>query len=194
MNIVHDLDDTHNQMVVKLLEWHNTLYGTTFTFQDVISYNLWDLWGGDSHASIRKFELFYDSEYFENIEIMPGSKKALEELKAHTHYIVTSRPSTLKHQTESWVHKHFPSTFKDIIITNAHAIDGSALKKSEVCDKIGADIVIEDSLDNAIDCDNGKRLILLMDKPWNQSKNLSETIIRVKNWEEALKHIRNYTN
>jgi uncharacterized HAD superfamily protein len=189
---MHDLDDTHNQMVLKLLEWHNTLYGTTFTFNDVVSYHLWHLWGGDRHASIKKFELFYNSDYFDNIEIMSGSKYALEQLKEHTHYIVTSRPSTLKDKTESWVNKHFPSKFKDIIITNAFADGETSLKKSEVCDNIGADIVVEDSLDNAIDCDNGKRLILLFDKPWNQSDTLPKTIIRVKDWEDAVMHIRDF--
>ena len=168
------------------------MYGTSFQFNDVESYHLWDLWGGDRHASMKKFELFYNSEYFDGIEVMPGSIEALQELCTHNNYIVTSRPSALKDKTESWVEKNFPETFSEIIITNAFSNEENFIKKSVVCDRLGANIVLEDSLDNALDCNNGQRLIILFDKPWNQSSNLPKNIIRVKDWDEALRHIRSY--
>lgn len=195
MIIVHDLDDTHNEFVVKLLEWHNSLYGTKYVFEDVRSYDLWHLWGGDRESSIKKVYAFYESKYFDEIKPITGAVDAMDVLDNHDNYVVTSRPSTLEQKTRSFTDKYFAGKFRDILITNGYSLNGHSIKKSVICDRLKADVVIEDSLLNAIECSNGDRLVLLFDKPWNRSDDNIKSmhnIVRVYSWKEAIEHIRDY--
>ena len=67
-------------------------------------------------------------------------------------YVVTARHFILRPSTAFWLHKHFNG-----LITGtkyANFFTKGAKKKSILCKEVGAKIIVEDSLENAIECAN----------------------------------------
>ena len=63
--------------------------------------------------------------------------------------------------------------------------DGKKRTKREVCDELGIDIFIEDSMENAVNIASPTRPVFLLDKPWNQGE-LVGNVKRVKGWEGVM--------
>ena len=68
------------------------------------------------------------------------------------------------------------------------ASNGDSVPKSAICDQKGINLIIEDSLANAYDCVNGKRIVYLMNKPWNAGE-MHDGIIRVDGWKDIIKKL-----
>jgi len=97
--------------------------------------------------------------------------------------IITSKPEYLREQTEIWLQKYFPNSFKSVHFTNSFHRNGSKRAKADVCDKLGVSVYIEDSIENAKAVVAPNREVLLFDTPWNQDVTPPGTI-RVSSWEE----------
>jgi len=108
---------------------------------------------------------------------------------------VTSRQHTIEPHTHKFISAHYPSTFHSInfanhFLTEEEATRLSSKSKTQICKEIGAEILIDDSLNHAHDCaENGIR-VLLFDLGhkygWNKSKSLPKNVNRVKNWKEIV--------
>ncbi|MBS9784399.1 hypothetical protein KGV55_03540 [Candidatus Gracilibacteria bacterium] len=112
------------------------------------------------------------------LEILKILKKAGKEL-----YIITARHSSLKEYTQKYIQKHFPNIFTEIYFAD-HFTENHR-KKSEICKEIGATLLIDDSIENALDCAENDIQAILLKKPWN--KNHSEThknILKIDNWKD----------
>ena len=61
-----------------------------------------------------------------------------------------------------------------------------ATKKSIICKKLWAKIMVEDNLENAVDCASAWMKVFLIDRPWNQDydKKKHKWIIKVSGWNE----------
>lgn len=100
-------------------------------------------------------------------------------------YAITARPQITQKQTLKWINEHFPNTFKGVYFTNLFLPEGAVKKnKSLVCLEVGAEMMIEDHLEFAIDCSSQGIKVFLLDYSWNQSENLPENVQRVKSWKE----------
>ena len=124
---------------------------------------------------------------------MPGAKEGIDALlkKGYELHLVTSRPEVIKPQTEKWIKAHFPGKFTDLhhaFNPNIHKKD-SKKKKWEICKEIGAGVLIEDFLPNAIGCSENGIKVYLMDAPWNQVEDLPENVVRVKSWKEIVEKV-----
>ncbi len=105
-------------------------------------------------------------------------KKAGKEL-----HVVTARHSDLREYTQKYIQKHFPNIFTEIYFAD-HFTENHR-KKSEICEEIGATLLIDDSIENALDCAENDIQAILLKKPWN--KNRSEThknIFKIDNWKD----------
>jgi len=190
MRIGVDIDDVLADFMFPLVNYHNEKYGTTFVRDDFTSFNLWETWGGTPEEAIDKVFQFYDSPDFHQIGIVAGASEALEVLKKnHELSIITARPEILRAQTIDWIERHFPNTFSEIHIANKFSKTGPQLTKREICERNSIHLLIDDSIENAFQCANAERKILLLVRPWNQSEKLPASIIRVFSWEEIVQHI-----
>lgn len=66
--------------------------------------------------------------------------------------MVTARHFVLRFATGIWLYINYKHIFNSIEFANFFT--RFSTKKSEICKKLGATIIIEDSLENAIDCAN----------------------------------------
>lgn len=99
--------------------------------------------------------------------------------------VVTGRNSlTTKEYTQQRIEKHFPELFSDIVFANHYGKDH--MKKSVLCKKIGATTLIEDCLENVIECAEEGISWIVLAKPRNAhyDKSVHENIQRVQSRDE----------
>lgn len=191
MLVAIDLDDVLADTINAFIQFHNKKYGTTFVRNDFFSYYWEDIWGGTREDAIRKFFEFTKTPYFETLPPVPGSQDGVAFLKRkHDLIVVTSRQHELTTHTKKWIKKHFNNIFRDIYITNHphFARSGKTKTKREVCDELGVQILIEDSIGYATECVTDDRKIFLLNTPWNQDDTSHPNIYRVNSWKELIKH------
>ncbi len=193
MKIGVDLDDVLACFVQDLLTFHNRQYNTRIQLEEVVSYRLQHVWGGTEEDTRNKIIEFYNSPEFDNMGIVPGSKSGVKSINSKNElFIITARPHYMADKTHAWVKQYFPNKFSEVYMTAQFASDGSKIPKSKVCSDLGVKIMIDDCLDYALDCASPDRLVLLLDKPWNQTKELPEGIKRVYSWEDIAAVVKSY--
>jgi uncharacterized HAD superfamily protein len=190
-----DMDEVLCHFVPKLIDFHNETYKTEIKFEGFHNYAFHKVWGGTPEETTQKVNLFFESPHFKSLPRVKNSFETLLKLKDRcTFVIVTSRQTALKEITLRYVEEHFPDIFDDIMLGNHYGETGTKLSKPEMCQKVGATILIDDSLLYAQDCSkNGIKTILFGNYPWNQSKHdLHELIVRVSGWEDVESEIRKH--
>jgi len=190
MKIGIDLDGILADFLSALIKYHNLTYGTKLKKDQFLSYGFWKIWGGTEDEAIQKLCDFYETPFFKNIQPVFGAKKAISTLRQNNDlFIVTSRPDDVVDKTLEWVNNHFPNTFTDICFANNYFGGGASKTKTQICDEIGVNILIEDSMEYAIECVNSKRKIFLLDYPWNQHPELPQGIRRFLSWDEIVQAV-----
>ena len=111
--------------------------------------------------------------------------------KIHQKYelhIITARADFLADATKRMLAQYFPNIFSTVEFTNHYG--KTARTKAQVCQELGAELLIEDSLHHAqtvAAC--GVTVLLFGDYPWNQTANLPKNVVRVRNWREVIKYL-----
>jgi uncharacterized HAD superfamily protein len=193
MKIGIDLDDVLADMVPMFTEYHNDIYGTTLTKDDVWSYKFWDVLNVSQEEAVKRVYAFERSSRLMDLKPIPGAKRAVDSLheKNHDLCIVTARDSEFSDITRHWLAKHFPNVFSDIHFANHYSKVSTMKSKGDICREIGASMMIDDSFDNAVSChgvcDDG---VLLFDAPWNTNEQLPNGMNRVFSWDDVLEKIR----
>ncbi|KAI8353997.1 hypothetical protein BD560DRAFT_408129 [Blakeslea trispora] len=183
--IAVDLDQTLAHTLESLVKWHNDTYCTNYSVADFNTYDYWKVWGGTREESCMKVREFYESEHFEQIEpIRDFALEALKMLKRRnfTLVIITSRQQFIASKTKKFVDKHYPGIFESIYFCNldlssAEQLEYISKPKSLICQEIGVDVLIDDSLDHALECSSLGINILLYDRKgqyrWNHEERLT---------------------
>ena len=190
MIIGFDLDDILLRFQDTMRMYHNETYGTNYTEEHDIIWNLWERWHCSPEESIKRLKDFFVHEYHYNAPPLPGSIEGIKSLKKnHKLFIVSAKPEELREKTLEWLDKHFPNMFEELIFTKP-LYDPQKQNKSEVCKTLGIEIFVEDALHNAYDVAKVGIPVLLLDMPWNRNqKDLPEGVTRVFSWPEIVQKI-----
>jgi uncharacterized HAD superfamily protein len=195
MKIAIDIDDVLLQFVPTMIKYLNATYKTNLTVEEFVSYHFWEVWGGTREEAIQKVNDFHNTSYFDQIPPVTGALEAVQQLKKNNElFIITSRPYYMIPKTQKCIDHYFPNSFKEIHFTNQYSAEGSHVTKGDICNKLNIEVLIEDSLQFALDSCVPGRKVLLMNRPWNASPELPEGIIRINSWEDALAQISTYQN
>ncbi|KAI8379740.1 uncharacterized protein BYT42DRAFT_569868 [Radiomyces spectabilis] len=177
--IAVDLDQTLARTLEALAEWHNAVYDTDLSVHDFHTYDFSQVWGGSKEEQYDKIRKFYESDQFHRI--LPIDDFALEALKMLKRrrfqlIIVTSRQQFIAEQTKKFVDRHYPGLFESIYFCNseltvAEQVEYISKPKSAICQEVGVDVLIDDSLEHALDCASLGIEVLLYDRKgeyrWN---------------------------
>ena len=190
--IAVDLDEVLTETTHALLKSkRNRINWKKITWDEVSSHDLWK--NQKIKISKRKlvwilFWLLLGAGIWNKIDPVVGAKTKLKEFKKKWYklYIVTARHFSLTFSTWIRIYKNYKSIFDGIKFANSFTKSRFSKKKSEICKKLWADIIIEDNLENAIECANEGIKVYLIDKPWNQAydKKKHKWIIKVNSWSE----------
>ncbi|GJJ76606.1 hypothetical protein EMPS_08965 [Entomortierella parvispora] len=197
--IAVDLDEVLAKTSLAIADWHNVTYGTTLTLTDFISYDYTKIWGGTREESINKWRTFFDSPYFLKVEPVEGSLETLKLLKSRRFslVIVTARQQFVADLTKKFVDRHYPGIFESIYFANHFLTEQEKMTfiskpKSVICRDVHAQLLIDDSLENAIEVSKAGIPVLLFDLngsyKWNKladGQELPEKVTRVKSWKDV---------
>jgi 5'(3')-deoxyribonucleotidase len=103
--------------------------------------------------------------------------------------IVTARSnqeSWKVERTHGWVQKHFPFiSSEDIHFVNHYATESQP--KSVICTNLGISLMIDDSIENAIDLCEHNISCILLDKPWNRHIRFEHPLFyRAEGWNDII--------
>lgn len=189
MIIATDTDECLAQYITAFCLWHNEKYGTRLKEEDFTEWDISKTIGTTRQEELRRLYEFHKSTYFFAIQPVPGSVRGTKTLKerGNTLFVTTGRQLELRVETHEWIGLYYPEVFSGIQLGNHHSLNNQPKKpKSEMCDELEADALIEDTLATAIECAKPGRRVLLMNRPWNQNGKLPDGVQRVYSWEEIV--------
>lgn len=186
-----DFDDVLFDCNSALRTFHNKRYGTKLTRHDHFSYWLGEVWKCPEEEAIRRVNEFFFSPEHTHAQPLPFAQEALRMLnETYDVTIVTSRPENVRDLTLVWLNEHFPKLYSHAYFTGEFD-HSKTLRKSDVCNQIRAEYLVEDSLFHAYDVANTETKVLLLDAPWNQ-ESIPPTIHRVHSWKVILEHLSKF--
>ncbi len=199
--IASDLDEVLGQFLKSFIAYYNRTHSTSFAFSDFNSYNFSTVLNRP-HDEIQSvvYEYFQAPEFLEEYEPLPGATEGFQELReicdSNVH-VVTARPAFVEAETQKFLASHFGLSSDALHIGNHHPVPNCTKptrKKSEICQAIGAKVLIDDCLEYAIDCaENANIPVVLFD--WNGSYGWNKTpedftlhplITRVTSWSDVV--------
>lgn len=190
MKIAIDLDDVLANTTASLLNFINSSTNQLpISSASLENAPYWNFLGQTREEANENFFAFTNTDHFRNIEPFPEAVVAIEKLaKEHTLFIISGRPLFIKQDSEEWIKKYFPGKFSGVYFTNnrLNKEDFSAYwgrPKAEICDEIGAEVLIDDLAEYARSSEHIK--VYLIDKPWNKDAKLDHAK-RVGCWGEIL--------
>lgn len=185
-----DMDSVIAEIIRPIDLFHNRKYGTSVSYDDHTSYDLRLYWNCSLEDMYSRIFEFYDSPEFKDTKPVAGSQRALTLLaRDHELHLITARPYDVEEQSRRWLAKHFPRIFKEIHHTNLISKGGKgvSVKKSEICLKMGATVMIDDHIDYILDCAENNITSYLFSAPWNKDKKTNHPHIKhVAGWEEVV--------
>ncbi|KAJ3212408.1 hypothetical protein HDU83_005786 [Entophlyctis luteolus] len=199
-----DMDEVLCATNQALIDFHNANYDTQLEMKDFVSYNYEEIWGGTRKQAIDKVRLFYASDHFsERMQVVPGARVALETLKDwYDLVVVTARQEVVHQETHLFLRSHFPDIFTDVHFANHYLTPEEAARmvsktKGELCQEVGAKILIDDSLQHARECAAKGIRVFLFDHEgeygWNKlpdGMHLPDNVSRVHKWDEVVEALR----
>ena len=128
-----------------------------------------------------------------SISVKPydGAIEAVAKLKQkYDLQVITARHPLFKRATIKWIKKYFPSDFTAIDFVHYKTPFGPKSLKSEICKRIGAEIILDDKMTNALDCSSrGIRVYLFGNHNLHRRNHLPEGVTWVKDWSVVVKEL-----
>ena len=184
MRIGIDLDETFVHFIRGFCKFYNFKYGGQLTEEDFVTFSVADTLNVSKEESLRLRKEFYYSPLFDELEIVLGAKEAVEYLISHHEvFFITARSDFYKEKTKKFLENLFCDRVKLIF---SEDYDGGKTK-SEICNKLGILLLIEDYELSDNYAKEGIKVILI-DKNWNRTIS-HNNLIRVKGWDDILTQI-----
>lgn len=179
-----DMDDVLSETNQAVADWHNDAYGTNLDLSQFYYYYYWKNPGwGTPDETFRKVEEFYATDRLDKAKPVPGALEALKKLKemGFRLVVVTARQRRELDRSVRWIETHYPGIFDDMICTGQsqetlaeeHEVL-TKLSKADVCKKLNAKFLVDDSLENALKCVTHPEptpVLLFGDNAWNQRES-----------------------
>ncbi len=188
MKIGVDLDDVVVEWVPRFLEFYNSRTNSNLKFEEWKNYFFEEIIGISRDEARVLIDEFVNSDFHEGVGLIEGVKKGIEKLSEQNEVIIiTSRPLRYKNKTEEFLDKH---NLKLLVFYSRDSND-VYIDKGEFCQRLGVELIIEDSKEYSLSCaDRGIR-VFLFDKPWNQGDHFPIDITRVYSWKDILGKLEN---
>jgi uncharacterized HAD superfamily protein len=178
MKLGFDIDGVIANFSQPLLQTIKKNYGLSLAEKDITRFSLSTVLG-ITHAE--ETQLVTDILQ-QDLPIYPGAKETLEQLsrEGHSIYLLTGRYTPLRELTQTWLKG------KGVPYNELHLLEMG--KKYQV-DIDGLDVIVEDSLEEALEWSSRVKTVLLYDHPYNQTLNVKNLTKRVYSWSEIYREI-----
>lgn len=187
MKIAIDIDEILCETVRPFLDFIEESKGIKKDFEEVFSYNLWDVFELEKKEVDKIFhEVFFGENLVCNLDLVDGAQRGIEILNEENElFFITSRPEYYLDKTKEFIIKNFVSEPQ---IYFSGDFCGNGKTKNEICEDLGIDLIIEDNGETSLKYAESGLNILLLDKPWNQDFE-HDRIFRCFSWDDILDKI-----
>jgi uncharacterized HAD superfamily protein len=178
MNLGFDIDGVISNFTKRFNEVIKLKYGITLTDSEMYSYEV-NLILGIPKGEVA--EIVADTVR-SDLPLNPDAKETLDKLTAEGHniYLLTARSESLSHFTVSWL-KEKAVPYKEL----HHLVGGK-----KCLAQVDVDVIVEDSLDEALELTKKVKHVFVYDQPWNKTKNVKGLLKRVHDWHEIYEEIQ----
>jgi len=179
LNLGFDIDGVIADFSTPLMKTINKNYGLSLKPTDIYCFDLSIVLGIPPPEE----EQLIVEVLKQDLPLIPGAKETLERLTGEGHNIclLTSRYGHLKEITQSWLKE------KGILYNQLHLLDNGKKYLAEI-DPL--DLIVEDSLQEALAWATKVKKILIYDQPWNKTLNVRNLTKRVYNWNQIYLEIQ----
>jgi uncharacterized HAD superfamily protein len=179
VNLGFDIDGVIANFSLPLIERIRRDYGITVQESDIYCFDL-NIVLGITKAEETKF---VESILASSLPLYNGAKETLEQLNRDGHgiYLLTGRWSHLREATETWLKEN------GVPYTELHLLDVGKKYQANVAP---LDVIVEDSLEEALEWSGKVQNILIYDHPWNKTLNVRGLTKRVYGWSEIYREIQ----
>lgn len=177
MHLILDFDDVVVEFLEGFLNWINKRTGSNFRKEDSVNFMLGELLEISDQEVIGLIKEFCKSEEHDQIKMCPDVQRILTDMFKAGLYskisIVSARPESVRSETERLLGLHRLTTdgidlIPEVYLANHYGDPGKITDcKSEICQKIGGQIIIDDGAHNAENVANVGIPAIILTKPWN---------------------------
>ncbi len=179
MNLGFDIDGVIANFAGPLIETIKGNYGLTLKESDIYCFDLNIVLG---ITKAEETQLITDI-LRQNLPLYAGAKETLEQLsrEGHSIYLLTGRWGNLRDVTEVWLKE------KAVPYNELHLLN---IGKKYQAPVESLDLIVEDSLEDALEWTQKVKNVLVYDHPYNHSFNVKGLTKRVYNWKEIYQEIQ----
>lgn len=184
-----DLDELMYPFLDNLIGFANARLGQELVKGDFYTYRFEEVWGGSPSESANIVNDFF-FQLDRHPEPIAGSIEAVDRLSAMFElYVVTARHDELEDMTMQWLKEHFPDVFAGVHLCNLYG--ENRVEKSEICRRVQAVALVDDSLANVTSVAlDGRKGILFGEFPWNGAEHLPDGVVRARTWDEVITEVK----
>lgn len=182
--IAVDCDDVLVRTTPFFIDAYNAAYGTSVNLTHAHDLHH-SVWGGDAAEDVlEKLNKLIETESYKNLGPSLHEIESLRRLsKRHSLHLVTARKPEEREGTQAMLDRDLPGVFVSLDFV------GWGGSKGEVCKRIGADILIDDSARHLHDAvEKGLPAggaILFGEYPWNHDDKAHEDLRHCADWYEV---------
>jgi uncharacterized HAD superfamily protein len=179
MKLGFDIDGVIANFADPLIRTVKKNYGLQIKESDITSFDI-NIFLGITKAEEKQL---IEEILSGDLPLYGGAKETIEQLskEGHSIYLLTGRWSHMRDLTQTWLKE------KDIAYTELHLLP---LGKKYQVNVEGLDVIVEDSLEEALEWTTKVKNVLVFDRPWNQSLNVKGLTRRVHSWKEIYHKIQ----
>lgn len=192
--IAIDCDDVLVATTPFLIDAYNQKYGTSVSLEDSHNTDNYEIWGANRELQVQRLDELMRTEAYAALGPSEGEARILNNLSDyHFLHLITARKPEEYELTQAMIDRDLPDVFQSLDFV------GWTGSKGEVCKRIGADILIDDSIRHLKDAltwglPKG-RAILFGEYPWNSEPTESlKGIIRCRDWNEVEAAVNEISN
>lgn len=187
-----DIDEVIVEFLDSLLEFYNEKYNKDLRKEDFSDYFINNIIGGTQENLEKELDDF--GYPVEKIKLVDGAIDAIKKLsRDHDLFILTARHPRFKHQTETFLNKHFGDIFNEILYTG-EVFKEFGITKADLCNEKKIEFMIDDNSIFAREIAEKGVKVFLLDKPWNQNYETHDNIFKVNHWEDVVNKINGVFN
>lgn len=182
MNLGFDIDGVIANFTEPLLEIIKDKYGLALKVSDIYTFDLGVVLGITKTESNQ----LINETLKKDLPLNSGAKETLEQIsrEGHSIYLLTGRFGYLRDLTQSWLNE------KEVPYTQLHLLNVGEKYLAKV---EPLDLVVEDSLEEALEWTRKVRNVLVYDQPWNRTLNVKGLTKRVYNWSQIYSEVQSLT-
>lgn len=179
MNLGFDIDGVIANFTEPLLETIKEKYGLTLKVTDIYTFDLRIVLGITKAEGIQ----LITETLKKDLPLNSGAKETLEQLsrEGHSIYLLTGRYDHLRELTQTWLKE------KGVPYTQLHLLN---IGEKYLANVDSLDLIVEDSLEEALEWTRKVRNVLVYDQPWNRTLNVKNLTKRVYNWNQIYSEIQ----